>query len=250
MPDFGSLSKQLLTSLELTFPPVAINFSEEPLAGHTPPDKAIAAGCQFWELGATQALVTNARDHANCSLGIHTHNLADAPASQHAELGHTLAAMGGLDYVRPEEIPAIPTMQSASKYVCYTPLAQCVSEPDLVLLFANARQGLTITEAIARVDGASPLSLGRPACALVPQVINNGKAAASLGCCGARAYIGSLDDGVTLWALPGEKLADYIEALDTLSKANSVLTQFHKQRNQDIAAGESPTVAESLGKLS
>ena len=107
-----------------------------------------------------------------------------------------------------------------------------------------------ITEAIARVDGASPLSLGRPACALIPQVINSGKAAASLGCCGARAYIRSLDDGTTLWALPGEKLADYIDAIDTLAEANSVLTRFHKQRNQDIAAGNSPTVAESLGKLS
>ena len=47
MPDFGSLSKQLLTSLELKFSPIAINFGNEPLAEHTPPDKAIAAGCQF-----------------------------------------------------------------------------------------------------------------------------------------------------------------------------------------------------------
>ena len=34
-------------------------------------------------------------------------------------------------------------------------------------------------------------AMGRPACAVVPQAINSGQAALSLGCCGARAYLDS-----------------------------------------------------------
>ena len=250
MENLKSLAEQLTSALELIQTPIAVRFGDDSLSGHVAPTKPVAAGCQFWELAATQALATTAQDHANCSIGIHTHNLANAPESQQAELEQTLTAMTGLDYVRPDEVVSIPTMPSVAKFVCYTPLAECTYEPDLVLLFANARQGLLITEAIARVDGANPRSLGRPACALVPYVMNGYKAAASLGCCGARAYIDSLDDGTMLWVLPGKQLASYLAAIDSLSKANSVLTQFHKQRLHDIASGEAPSVAESLGKLS
>ena len=188
MTFYSALNDKLMSALALKFSPVAIGFTDERIAAHSSPSKAVAAGCQFWELGAVEAMVTSAQDHRNCSIGLYTHNLADAPATQQSELEQTLAAMSGLDYVRAAEVAGIPARQSKSKFVCYTPLAQSTRKPDVVLLFANARQGLTITEAITRVDGAHPLSLGRPACALIPQVINHGKAAASLGCCGARVY--------------------------------------------------------------
>ena len=140
MEQFKSMAEQLTAALELKFTPVAVHFSDEPLSGYAPPTQPAAAGCQFWELGAVKALATTASDHANCSIGVYTHNLTDAPASQQSELEQTLAAMSGLDYVRSEEIAAIPAMQSASKHVCYAPLNECPRDPDLVLLFANARQ--------------------------------------------------------------------------------------------------------------
>ena len=51
--------------------------------------------------------------------------------------------------------------------------------------------------------------MGRPACAVVPQVVNGGRGAMSLGCCGARAYLDAMPDGVALWALTGGKIAAY-----------------------------------------
>ena len=125
----------------------------------------------------------------------------------------------------------------------------CRAVAAVVLLFANASQGLVLSEALARVDGATPPAMGRPACALIPQVKNSGRAAASLGCCGARAYLDVLSDEVAVWGLPGEKLESYLEEIEILAKANSVLSAFHQRRREDIESGAMPTVKESLSRL-
>ncbi|HWB98408.1 MAG TPA: hypothetical protein VG672_16975, partial [Bryobacteraceae bacterium] len=93
-------------------------------------------------------------------------------------------------------------------------------------------------------------AMGRPACAVVPQVMNTGRAALSLGCCGARAYLDVLSDDVALFAIPGAKLAAYAERIATLSKANGILSQFHQIRRRSVESGESPTVKESLAAMS
>jgi uncharacterized protein (DUF169 family) len=91
--------------------------------------------------------------------------------------------------------------------------------------------------------------MGRPACAVVPQVMNTGRAALSLGCCGARAYLDVLSDDVAIFAIPGAKLAAYAERIETLSKANAVLSQFHQMRRRSVEAGQNPTVKESLAAM-
>jgi len=91
--------------------------------------------------------------------------------------------------------------------------------------------------------------MGRPACAIVPQAINTGRAALSLGCCGARAYLDVLTDEVALWAIPGSKLDLYVERIATLAKANAVLTTFHQMRRKDVEDGKSPTIKESLAAM-
>jgi uncharacterized protein (DUF169 family) len=249
MSDFSSLSDRLTSALALMTEPVALTFSDHPAANAARPEKTVPAGCSFWEVGATQSIVTNASDHAHCSIGIHTHNLTDAPASQRTELQNALAAMQGLDYVRPDEVQGLPVVAKSHPYVTYTPLRDLTQTPDVVLLFAHASQGLVLSEALARVDGSAPPALGRPACALVPQVMNSSSAAVSLGCCGARAYIDGMTDAIALWGLVGAKLEAYTGEIETLAKANAVLTQFHAQRRQDIEAGATPTVEQSLAKL-
>ena len=132
----------------------------------------------------------------------------------------------------------------------YGPLADFPLDPEVVLLFAQARQGLILSEAVARVDKGVPPAMGRPACAVVPQVMNGGSAAMSLGCCGARAYIDSLTDSVAMWAFPGSKLDQYCEQIVVLARANKILTTFHLRRREDVESGQRPTVQESLGRLS
>ena len=64
--------------------------------------------------------------------------------------------MSGLDYVRPDEVAAIPVVQHEVKYVVYGPLVEFRTDPDVVLLFAHAQQSLILSEAVVRVDKGIP----------------------------------------------------------------------------------------------
>jgi uncharacterized protein (DUF169 family) len=249
MSAYHQQAQQLVNSLGLSQQPIAISFCNQQPDDIENFDGVVPAGCSFWQLAATKTFVTSADDHALCSIGVHTHNLSGAAASQQSELKVTLEAMMGLDYVRESEVAGIPVIQNQHQYVIYGPLAETTLVPDAVLLFAQSQQGLTLTEAVTRVDGNMPSAMGRPACAIIPQVINLKNAAMSLGCCGARAYLDTLNDSLALWALPGNKLASYCDQIEVLATANKTLTVFHSQRGADIAAGRRPGVQESLEKL-
>jgi uncharacterized protein (DUF169 family) len=250
MRENAKLAEQLTASLELALPPIAISFCDKAPSGVPPYEGTVPAGCVFWQQAATRAFVTTAKDHALCSIGVHTHHLA-APAQSHqSELANALKAMVDLDYVRAEEVAALPVISREIKLVVYGPLADSQIDPDVVLVFAHARQSLVLSEAVARIDNGSPPALGRPACAAVPQAFNRQTAAMSLGCCGARAYLDALTDDVAMWALPGGKLDQYCAEISVLARANKILTTFHIRRREDVEAGKRPTVRQSLARLS
>ena len=108
---------------------------------------------------------------------------------------------------------------------------------------------LILSEASQQVEGGLPPATGGPACAIVPQAKNTGRAALSLGCCGARAYLDVLTDDVALWAIPGSKLDLYAERIAALAQANAVLTTFHQVRRKDVEDDKSPTIKESLAAM-
>jgi uncharacterized protein (DUF169 family) len=143
----------------------------------------------------------------------------------------------------------IPVLQASPTHVIYGPLAKAPLPPDVVLLFVDASQNLILTEAAQQLEAQHPLAMGRPACAVVPQAINSGRAALSLGCCGARAYLDVLTDRVALFAIPGAKLAAYAARIEALAIANDTLRKFHELRRHDIEAGAKPTIKESLAVL-
>ena len=107
-----------------------------------------------------------------------------------------------------------------------------------------------LAEATESVERARAPAMGRPACAVVPQVKNSGAAALSLGCCGARAYLDAFGDDVALYGLPGRRVAEYAQRVTELARANAVLTTFHTIRRKDVEAGGRPTIAESLTRMS
>ena len=249
MTNWATVSQEIEDALGLATCPVAVAFADDSPAGVEPPTSPVPAGCSFWELGAATSIATQAMHHQHCSIGVYTHNLADAPTTQQHELETALGAMQGLDYVRSSEVEALPVMPTSRRYVLYGPLRNATQRPSLVLLFASASQGLIITEALSRVDGEIPMAMGRPACALVPQVVSSGRSASSLGCCGARAYLDALSDDITLWGLHGDKLEQYAQEIATLARANRILTQLHQNRRAAVEAGETPTIEESLATL-
>jgi uncharacterized protein (DUF169 family) len=238
----------LAASLDLQQPPVAISFTDTIPAGVKAHSGRVPAGCKFWQDAASEAFATSAADHNLCAIGVYTHNLQSSPAQQ-TDLMDALKVFGDLEYVRPEDLALIPVLSSQPGYVVYAPLASSPMPPDVVLLFVNANQTLILTEATQQVENQNAPAMGRPACAIVPQVMNTGRAALSLGCCGARAYLDVLTNDVAIFAIPGAKLEAYTRRIEALAKANAVLANFHQIRRRAIAAGATPTIKDSLAAL-
>jgi uncharacterized protein (DUF169 family) len=245
---YAQLSSALTASLHLQQPPVAITFAESVPAGIPQHAGRVPAGCRFWEDAATGAFATVASGHALCAIGVHTHNLEPSPAQQ-ADLMDALKVFADLDYVRPEDVAAIPVLASRPRCIVYGPLADSALPPDVVLLFVNANQTLILAEAAQQVEDQIPPAMGRPACAVIPQVMNTGRAALSLGCCGARAYLDVLTEDVAIFAIPGARLEAYVQRIESLSRANAVLSAFHQRRRRDVEQGTAPTIQESLAAM-
>jgi uncharacterized protein (DUF169 family) len=241
----AELSEILTSSLRLRQAPVAISLVNSLPDGLAQFHGRVAAGCKFWEEGAESGFATSASDHNLCAVGVHTHNLQPSPAQQ-ADLMDALKVFADLDYVRPQDVAAIPVLRSQPAHVVYAPLARTPLPADLVMLLVDAAQTLILSEAVQQVENQAAPAMGRPACAVVPQVVNTGRAAISLGCCGARAYLDRLQDDVAIFALPGANLESYVERIAALAKANSVLSKFHRLRRGQVEGGASPSVKQSL----
>jgi uncharacterized protein (DUF169 family) len=242
---FAALSHRLVDLLNLEHSPIAVSFSQTAPSGIPSPENQVPAGCRFWQDAEESTFTTSARDHELCAIGVHTHNLQPS-AGQQKDLMDALKVFADLGYVRPEDVPQIPVLASASKFVTYARLDQTPQPPDVVILFVRPDQTLILSEATQQLEGQNPPAMGRPACAVVPQVMNSGRPAMSLGCCGARAYLDAFTEATAVFALPGKNLAAYVDRIEALAKANGVLRQFHQMRKSDVLAGRRPTIAESL----
>jgi uncharacterized protein (DUF169 family) len=245
---YAKLAGILAVSLKLNQRPVAVCFSDTVPASVPERTAQAPAGCRFWEDAAAGPFATSSADHSLCAIGVYTHNLEPSPAQQ-TDLMDALKVFGDLGYVTPQDLPLIPVLNSRPAHVIYAPLAQTPLPPDVVLLFVDASQTLILSEATQQVENQNAPAMGRPACAVIPQVMNTGRAALSLGCCGARAYLDVLTDEVALFAIPGAKLAAYTERIAALARANAVLSKFHTIRRRDVAAGQTPTIQESLAAM-
>ena len=249
MNQYADTSKTLVQCLRLALPPIAVCLTEQAPAGVPHYEGTAPAGCVFWERAASGAFVTSAQDHELCSIGVYTHNMRNPSVSYKPELQTVLKVLEQMQYVRPQDVAEIPVVQREVSHVVYAPLGATPLPPDVVLLFAHSGQGLVITEAVQQVDANIPPALGRPACAVVAQALNTQRAALSLGCCGARAYLDALSEGVALWALPAAKLERYTAGIATLAKANDVLGEFHRLRRIDIEAGARPNYEQTMARL-
>ena len=243
------LARTLTDVLQLVVPPIAIAFQDSVPTGVRTFAGQVPAGCSFWQEASSRVFATVARDHDMCSIGVYTHHL-DSTAGVQADLQDTLKVLGELTYVRPEDMPFIPVLNHEARVVVYGPLNLIPVVPDVVLLFVKSDQALILSEASQQLEQGLPPALGRPACAVIPQAINTGRTALSLGCCGARTYLDVLTPDMALYAIPATRLVRFTERVEGLAKANSVLTQFHAIRRREAEAGKHPTVSESLSALS
>jgi len=248
MPNYPSLAQVLTQSLHLERPPIAICFADAVPSGVKQFSGSVPAGCRFWQEAQNGVFATVPSNHDLCGIGMYTHNLEASPAAQ-KDLGDALKVFADLGYVREQDIPMIPVLKNRPQAVIYGPLSQVPLPPDVVLLFVNADQTLVLSEASQQLEGGLPPAMGRPACAVVPQALNNNQTALSLGCCGARAYLDILTPGVAVYAIPGKKLEAFTERVAALAKANVILSAFHTLRRKAVDAGGHPSVQESLAAM-
>ena len=229
--DLTAQSVWLREILSLKSPPIALSFRTSPPPGVERVGGAAPAGCGYWKLaGEGKVFFTEASDHYNCPVGAHTHGV-DLPAAQARELQGLVETMVGLQYIKMEEVAALPRRGAPFGVAVYAPLSQAPCEPDVVLVRGNARQLMLVSEAARSVgidhDGAA---MGRPACAVVPEAINSERGTMSLGCIGNRVYTG-LGDEEFYYAIPGSKVPALLDALETVVRANRELEGFHRARS-------------------
>jgi len=223
---------RLTLLLGLRAPAVAIAFREAPPAGVPRVAVMAPAGCAYWRLAAEgQTFYTEAADHLGCPVGAHTHGI-DLPSEAAAGLQQLLTMMVGLRYLAEEEIPSIPRRPGRFGVAVYSPLDRVPCQPDVVLVYGNARQMMLLAEAAqsAGLAGEAP-TMGRPTCAVLPSALASGRACASFGCIGNRVYTGATDEEAT-FALPGAHLEAILDRLETIVSANRVLEEFHRARLQ------------------
>jgi uncharacterized protein (DUF169 family) len=226
------MEQRLQDLLGLRWPPIALAFQPGPPPGIPRVDGAGPSGCTYWKLAAEgNVFYTEAADHYNCPIGSYTHGI-DLPAAQAQELEGLVGTMVQLEYLRQEEIPAIPRRETPFGVAVYAPLADAPFDVDVVIVRGNAKQMMLVAEAASAAGlGHDAGLMGRPTCAMVPEAMRSGRGAVSLGCIGNRVYTGLGDDEFYA-AIPGPTLEALMAKLATIVTANRELERFHQARMQ------------------
>src|SRR3954468_4004022 len=109
-------------SLQLSKPPIAVGFFEDAPAGIEQwTGGAVPAGCSFWrEAMRGRTFHTVPADHYNCAVGAYTHAIG-LPAERGPQLEDTVKFMVLKEYLRMDEIPGIPTLESTPAFISYAP---------------------------------------------------------------------------------------------------------------------------------
>ena len=226
--------KQAATSLQdllhLTWAPIAIAFQEKAPDGMQRIETPGPAGCHYWKLASEgQIFYTEASDHYSCPIGSHTHGI-DLPKETAKELEGLVQTMVGIQYIRKEDVAAIPRRQDPFHLALYAPLTLAPFRPEIILVRGSVKQLMILVEAVQAAGVTNTTGvMGRPTCAVLPETIQSGAVTTSLGCIGNRVYTGLGDDEAYM-AIPGPKLQEVIGKLGTLVEANKQLESFHQSR--------------------
>jgi uncharacterized protein (DUF169 family) len=232
--DARTAGRRMTELLGLASPPVAVTFAAAPPAGIARVSRPGPAGCAYWKQAAEGAVFyTEAADHWNCPVGAYTHGVG-LPPERAKELEGVVGTMVGLQYIRMEEVGALPRRKEPFRVAVYAPLAETPTPPDVVLVRGRARQIMLVAEA-ARAAGleGDRAAMGRPACAMIPAVLEGPGGVTSLGCIGNRVYTGMGDDEL-YFTIPGGKVGLVVERLEAVMHANRELETYHEARRASL----------------
>jgi uncharacterized protein (DUF169 family) len=227
--DWSALSAELTETLHLAAAPLAITFSDAPLAGvpmfDEPMPEATAdgrtgrvpAGCVFWMKAVDRTFGTIAEDHGNCSVGSVTHGFKtlDEVAGN-----SDVAALLESGWVTMDVVPQIPVVHERPGAVTYGPLADTPVDPDVVFLRVTGRQLMVLSDAIPglRIEG-------KPQCHIVAVAKEEGVPAASVGCALSRVRTGMPPTEMTC-AIPAAKLPEIVASVLQHAGADTTVAKY------------------------
>jgi uncharacterized protein (DUF169 family) len=223
------LAEQLISALALQHQPLAINFTQEPVPGVEPFAEAmpaptedgrsgrVPAGCVFWMKAAERTFSTVAEDHGNCSVGSVTHGFKTLE-----EVGNLsdVGALVGAGWVAAEMFPQIPVVTERFRYVTYGPLKDSPRLPDVVFLRINAKQAMTLSDAIPGLRFE-----GKPQCHIVAIAKEQETVAVSVGCMLSRVRTGLPNSEMTC-AIPGSRLAEVTQMIKTTAVIDGTVANY------------------------
>jgi uncharacterized protein (DUF169 family) len=238
--DNRKLADDLIKSLGLQHPPLAIHFSQDPLPGVEPfadamPEPAddgrtgrVPAGCVFWMKAEERSFSTVSADHANCSVGSVTHGFKTLD-----EVGNKsdVGALVGAGWVAPEMFPAIPVVKEQYRYVTYGPLQDAEGKPDVVFLRINAKQAMTISDAFPDMRFE-----GKPQCHIIAIAKEQQQVAVSVGCMLSRVRTGMPNTEMTC-AIPGERLAEIVQKIKTTTAIDGTVANYASEDSRRFEPG-------------
>jgi uncharacterized protein (DUF169 family) len=229
------LAEDLVKSLGLQNPPLAISFTQDPVPGvdlfsdPMPEPTAdgrtgrVPAGCVFWMKSAGRTFSTVAEDHANCSVGSVTHGFKSLQ-----EVGEKadVNALVGAGWVAPEMFPQIPAVKERFQYVTYGPLKDTGRIPDVVFLRVNAKQAMTLSDALPSLRFE-----GKPQCHIIAIAKEQGEVAISVGCMLSRVRTGMPNTEMTC-AIPANRLAEVVQQIKTAAVIDGTVANYASEDNR------------------
>jgi uncharacterized protein (DUF169 family) len=230
-----NLAASITELLGLSIPPVALAFTSERPAGAESASH-VPSACTFWVHARDRLLYADANDHRECPVGVLTMGFSLTPEQEPGAMA-LIQSMCDLKYFRMDEVGALPKAQAGHSGVVYGPLARMPLPPAAVLIVANAYQAMLLAEAADGMALDRPTGLatmGRPACAAIPRAIAAGEPTVSMGCIGARTYVG-LSESESVVVIPGAALDAIVARLAEIVNANNALAQFHQGRKAEIS---------------
>ncbi len=234
MPDYQASERKLMQALGGPRRPIAIAFLDAPPPGVEQFQGSQPSSCSFWRLAsAGRTFYTVPADHRNCPVGSYTHNVLQP--ERMPELEQMLGLMGGIGYIRMEEVGGVFHLDKAPAAILYAPLGETPVEPSAVIASGKPARVMLVAEAATRAGEMSSLPmLGRPTCMAIPAAIGAG-AVASSGCIGNRVYTEIGDDELYL-VLRGSSIERVADELETIESANRTLTGFHDDRKKQLTS--------------
>ncbi len=215
--------------LGLQHPPIAIAFGSAPpegvarYAGGMPSPGAdgrtgrVPAGCVFWIKAEQGAFTTVAEDHANCNVGSLTHGFKTLAE---AATGGDVATLVEAGWVSPEVFPHIPVIAERPDFISYGPLAEVGFAPDVVFLCINAKQAMSLSDALPDLHFE-----GKPQCHIIPMAKERNEVAVSVGCMLSRVRTGMANTEMTC-AIPAARLAEVIGKLEQAAAADKAVAAY------------------------